>query len=139
MRCATRSAEGRFIAVAAGNDYENGNPVERLAEQAGPIDGAVVVAAVGRGLTRAYYSGVKSYVEIAAPGGDFRAAGSSSTGMILQQTFDCRTFAETYTLAPTRYRRRASTSSPMCSTRARRWRPRTWRGFASLLMSQGIT
>ena len=39
--------KGVFIAVAGGNDYEDGNPIERLAEQAGPIEGAMVVSAVG--------------------------------------------------------------------------------------------
>jgi serine protease len=79
-------SKGSFIAVAGGNDYEDGNPVERLAEQAAPIQGAVVVAAVGRDKGRAYYSAVKPYIELAAPGGNSRLGGAA--GAILQQTYD---------------------------------------------------
>ncbi len=85
---ALRYAVGRgvFVAVSAGNDFEDGNPVEQLAEIAARIDGVMSVAAVGRDLSRARYSSQRSSVEIAAPGGDIRAAGAS--GGILQQTFD---------------------------------------------------
>jgi len=59
-------SKGAFIAVAGGNDYEDGNPVERLAEQAAPSP------APWRSLPSAPMAigpvfGVQSYIEIARP------------------------------------------------------------------------
>src|SRR5712692_2402517 len=48
--------KGVFIAIAAGNDFEDGNPVEVIAEIASRVQGAVSVAAVDRGKNHAYYS-----------------------------------------------------------------------------------
>ena len=79
-------SKGAFVVIAAGNGFEDGNLVERLAEFAPAIDGAVAVGAVGQRKTRAHYSTTGSYVELAAPGGDQRVDGTS--GGILQQTFD---------------------------------------------------
>jgi serine protease len=127
-------SRGAFLAVAAGNDYEDGNPVERLAEQAGPIAGAIVVAAVGVDRNRAYYSGVHPYVEIAAPGGNARLP----NGGILQQTYD-PAFADTFLRPPAQYvaprfdvfayRRFQGTSMSTAHVS----------GLAALLISQGIT
>jgi serine protease len=50
------------------------------------MDGVMSVGAVGRNLERAYYSSSRSSVEIAAPGGDFRAGGDA--GGVIQQTYD---------------------------------------------------
>jgi serine protease len=95
-------SRGAFVAVAGGNEYENGNPVEAIAQVAAPIEGAMVVAAVGREHRRAYYSGVHDYVEIAAPGGDARAGGGGAASTIYQQTYDF-TFTDTFLLPPSRY------------------------------------
>lgn len=67
--------KGAFVAISAGNGFESGNAVEYPAGFAPQIDGAMSVGAVGRSNRRAYYSTTGSQVEIAAPGGDFRADG----------------------------------------------------------------
>jgi serine protease len=91
---------GVFVAVAAGNSADTGNAPNRLAESAPAIAGMIAVGAVGRSLERAYYSTTNAYVEIAAPGGDFRR--DPATGGILQQTID-QDLLNTYTLGPQRY------------------------------------
>ena len=93
--------KGVFISIAGGNDFEDGNPTEVLAALAGSIDGAVAVAAVGKDLQRAPYSGTGPYVELAAPGGNFRIDGGP--GGILQQTLDLDLSA-TFELSPAQYR-----------------------------------
>jgi serine protease len=70
-------SRGAFVAIAAGNDYEDGSPTSYPAAYAKGLDGAMAVGAVGRSLRHAHYSTVGSYVEIAAPGGDISADGSS--------------------------------------------------------------
>jgi serine protease len=92
-------SRGVFVAVAAGNEAEEGNPPSRTAESAPSIGGMMAVAAVGRALERAYYSTTNSYVEIAAPGGDQRRDGN--TGGILQQTLD-QDLLHTYEFGPQR-------------------------------------
>jgi serine protease len=82
--------KGAFIAIAAGNEYEEGNPPSYPAVYAKDLDGVVAVAGVNRNLTRAWYSTTGSYVELAAPGGDTR---SGSAGGVLQQTLNTSTFA----------------------------------------------
>ena len=79
-------SHGAFVAIAAGNEFMSGNPVERPADLGPQIEGVMTVGAIGRNRQRAPYSNTGSQVEIVAPGGDQVADGQ--TGGILQQTFD---------------------------------------------------
>ncbi len=78
--------KGAFIAVAGGNEFEQGNDIEVLAEIASRLQGAVSVAAIDASKTHAYYSSTGHWVEIAAPGGAFRNFGPA--GGVVQQTLD---------------------------------------------------
>ena len=117
-------SRGAFVAVAGGNEFLRGTAPQRLAEFAPQLDGMVAVGAVGRDKLRAVYSSVGPFIELVAPGGDFTARRRRRRAS-LQQTLDLD-LVETY--AGTRRRgtaRRASTSSPTSTSRARRWRRRT--------------
>jgi len=93
-------AKGVFIAIAAGNEFEDGNPFEVVAEIASRVDGAVCVAAVDRAKAHAYYSSTGPYVEISAPGGSERGFGRD--GFVFQQTFDFN-FTDTFLNPPSQY------------------------------------
>ncbi len=94
-------SKGVFVAIAGGNDFEENNPVEVIAEIASRVQGAVSVAAVDRAKGHAYYSSTGSWVEIAAPGGSERGFGRD--GFVFQQTFDFN-FVETFLLPVSEYR-----------------------------------
>src|SRR5262249_26404676 len=79
-------SKGCFLAIAGGNDFEDGNQTEVVAEIASRVSGAVSGGATDRAHNRAWYSNSGSYIEVTAPGGSTRAFGSS--GAVFQQTYD---------------------------------------------------
>jgi len=78
--------KGVFIAIAAGNDKEVGNPPNFPAVYAEQLAGVMAVGATNRSGNRAFYSNTGSYVEIAAPGGDSRDSDNAGSGFIWQST-----------------------------------------------------
>jgi serine protease len=94
-------SRGAFVAIAGGNTFDEGNEVEVISQIASRVNGAVSVAAVGRNLEHAPYSTTGNYIELAAPGGNFDAGGSSAG--ILQQTMD-DDFIVTFEDGVSRYR-----------------------------------
>ncbi len=66
---------GAFVAIAVGNEFAEGNPVNYPAKYAEGMSGVVAVGAVGRSGSRAGYSSTGSHLELVAPGGDVAEGG----------------------------------------------------------------
>jgi serine protease len=78
---------GVVVIVAAGNDYQSGNPTTYPAAYNNYV---IAVGATRYDQARSYYSNTGSYLDIAAPGGDITVDqnGDGFGDGVLQQTFD---------------------------------------------------
>ncbi len=128
--------KGAFVAVAAGNGFEDGNLTEVIAEIASRVPGAVSVGALDQQHNRAYYSTTGPWVELSAPGGSARVFGEAGT--IYQQTYDLD-FVETFDLPPSQYRAPRFDIMEITPFQGTSMATPHVAGLAALLYQQGIT